>query len=68
MTLLRHRLWAASPVKASIAFHLELMEWLRALVLECQVSVLGFVNAIAAKTGKMDLLKPDEVRLISHLT
>ncbi|XP_035699509.1 uncharacterized protein LOC118432096 isoform X2 [Branchiostoma floridae] len=45
-TLLRFGLWAASADRPQTAFSTSLLEWLTALTLECQVSVLGFCNAL----------------------
>ncbi|PVD26558.1 hypothetical protein C0Q70_14235 [Pomacea canaliculata] len=61
VTLLRHRLWGSSPEIPSVAFKLDVMEWLRALVLECQVSVKGFVDALATRLSKIDSMSSKKV-------
>ncbi|XP_025112708.1 uncharacterized protein LOC112575228 isoform X1 [Pomacea canaliculata] len=61
ITLLRHRLWGSSPEIPSVAFKLDVMEWLRALVLECQVSVKGFVNALAIRLSKIENMSSKKV-------
>ncbi|XP_025111230.1 uncharacterized protein LOC112574393 isoform X1 [Pomacea canaliculata] len=61
VTLLRHRLWGSSPEIPSVAFKLDVMEWLRALVLECQVSVKGFVDALATRLSKIESMSSKEV-------
>lgn len=39
VTLLKLRLWAASPKRPTVAFHLDLMEWMRIMFLETQTSL-----------------------------
>ncbi|XP_066294857.1 uncharacterized protein [Branchiostoma lanceolatum] len=50
-TLLRFGLWAATADRPQTAFSTELLEWLTALTLECQVSVKGFCNAVRWMSG-----------------
>ncbi|KAL3842562.1 hypothetical protein ACJMK2_020558 [Sinanodonta woodiana] len=51
-TMLRSYLWPSSPKKPVLAFHIGLLEWLTALMLECQVSAKGFCEALKAKHSK----------------
>ncbi|KAI8515552.1 hypothetical protein Bbelb_063650, partial [Branchiostoma belcheri] len=50
-TLLRFGLWAATADRPETAFSTDLLEWLTALTLECQVSVKGFCNAVRWRSG-----------------
>ena len=50
-TMLRYNVWPSSPSNPYVAFHLELMEWFRILVLECQVSLHGFCKALKHRFG-----------------
>ena len=38
MTLVRARLWPASPQRPHIAFTFDLLDWAEALLLECQIA------------------------------
>ncbi|KAL3859476.1 hypothetical protein ACJMK2_009696 [Sinanodonta woodiana] len=51
-TMLRSYLWPSSPKKPVLAFHIGLLEWLTALMLECQVSAKGFCETLKAKHSK----------------
>ena len=55
-TLLRAHLFPATPKLPQVAFTFDLMDWLEALMLECQVSVQDFVAAIDSLTD-VQLLK-----------
>ena len=45
-TLTELRLWPATPTKPTLAFTFQLLDMLEALLLECQVSVKDFVEAL----------------------
>ena len=49
VTLVRARLWPASPCLPKLAFTFELLEWAEALLLECQVALGDFCRAIYFK-------------------
>lgn len=49
VTLLKLGFWASSSVKPSTAYNIQFLESMVSLMLECQVSVLGYVNAIRWK-------------------
>ena len=57
VTLIRLNYWPATPARPSIAFSFALLDWLQALLLECQVPVQDFSHAlefiIATKYGKV---------------
>ena len=57
VTLVQLNYWPATPSRPSIAFSFSLLDWLQALLLECQVPVQNFSNAlefiIATKYGKV---------------
>ena len=38
--------WPATPTRPVLAFTFSFMEWLEALLLECQISVQDFSNAV----------------------
>ena len=42
MTMVRARMWPASPQYPRLAFSFEMMDWVEALLLECQVAVKEF--------------------------
>ena len=44
-TMVRARLWPASPHRPHLAFTFELLDWAEALFLECQVSLMDFCKA-----------------------
>ena len=46
VTLIRLNYWPATPSRPSIAFSFSLLDWLQALLLECQVPVQDFSNAL----------------------
>ena len=46
VTLVRLNYWPATPSRPSIAFSFSLLDWLQALLLECQVPVQDFSNAL----------------------
>ena len=52
ITFLRFNLWPATPVRPSLVFEVELLEWLEALLLECCISVQGFCYSIDVKIGR----------------
>ena len=45
-TLIRSRLFAATPKQPQLAFTFDLLDWFEALMLECQVPAQDFVAAI----------------------
>ena len=47
VTLIRLNYWPATPSRPSIAFSFSLLDWLQALLLECQVPVQDFSSALA---------------------
>ena len=49
-TLMRSRLFAATPKQPQLAFTFELLDWFDALMLECQVPAQDFVAAIGILT------------------
>jgi hypothetical protein len=52
VSLARLRLWPATPKQPKTAFAFDLLDWMEALLLECQVSVNDFCNALKAKLPK----------------
>ena len=52
-TLLKYNLWPSSPKHPRLAFHVDLLRWLNGLLLECQVSVKGFCEALKARQPKL---------------
>ena len=46
--LVRYQLWPESSREPRLAFHMELMEMLRSLMMENQVSITGFYRALQA--------------------
>lgn len=46
LTLMRFHYWPATPSRPSIAFSFALMDWMEALLLECQVAVQDFTLAL----------------------
>ena len=46
ITLARAELWPASPSNPHYAFSFALLDWAEALLLECQVSLKDFCNAL----------------------
>lgn len=49
-TLMRSRLFAATPKQPKLAFTFDLLDWFEALILECQVPAQDFVAAIGVLT------------------
>ena len=49
VTMVRARLWPATPQRPHLAFTFELLDWTEALLLECQVSVMDFCKALCFK-------------------
>ena len=45
-TMCRAKLWPATPTNPQYAFSFALLDWVEALLLECQVSVKDFCNAL----------------------
>ena len=45
-TMCRAKLWPATPTNPKYAFSFGLFDWMEALLLECQVSVKDFCNAL----------------------
>ena len=52
VSLIRHRLWPASPVKPKVAFTFDLLDWLEALQLESHLSTKGFCNGLRWRNPK----------------
>ena len=50
VTMVRARLWPASPRFPKLAFTFELLEWAEALLLECQVALGDFCKALHFKS------------------
>lgn len=46
ITLVRARLWPATPLFPKYAFTFGLLDWAEALLLECHVSLKDFCNAL----------------------
>ncbi|XP_014669631.1 PREDICTED: uncharacterized protein LOC106810710 [Priapulus caudatus] len=61
VTMLRYGLWPSTPTNPQVAFTIELMELLRLLVLECQVSVKGFCEVLMLY-GAEDPLANNDIR------
>ncbi len=49
LTMVRARLWPSSPKRPNIAFSFELLDWMEALLLEAQVTLNDFCNALHFK-------------------
>ena len=49
-TLMRSRLFVATPKQPKLAFTFDLLDWFEALILECQVPAQDFVAAIEVLT------------------
>lgn len=47
VTLIKFQYWPGSPVNPTIAFSFELLDMLEALLLECQVAVQDFTQAMS---------------------
>ena len=47
VALIKFRYWPGSPVNPLIAFSFDLLDMLEALLLECQVAVQGFTQALS---------------------
>ena len=45
MTLIQLHYWPGSPTRPSTAFSFQLLDWIEALFLECQVSMQDFTAA-----------------------
>ncbi len=50
VTLARARLWPSTPKNPRYAYSFELLDWYEALLLECQVSLKDFCQALYYKT------------------
>lgn len=46
VSLVKLRYWPATPSRPSIAFAFSMLDWLEALLLECQVPIQDFVYAV----------------------
>ena len=46
ITLVRARLWPATPTYPKYAFTFSLLDWAEALLLECHVSLMDFCSAL----------------------
>ncbi len=60
LTLVRNRLWPATPVRPGIGFHFDLLDQMEALLLECQVAAKDFSAALLAR---LPWLYKEKVRL-----
>ena len=49
VTLVKNRLWPATPVRPGIAFHFDLLDQMESLLLECQVAAKDFSAALLAR-------------------
>ena len=49
MTMIRARIWPSAAQRPRLAFTFDLMDWMEALLLECQVSVNDFCKALYFK-------------------
>ncbi len=49
VTMVRARLWPASPKHPQLAFCFSLLDWAEALLLECQVALKDLCSALAFK-------------------
>ena len=49
VTMVRARMWPASPQYPRLAFSFEMMDWVEAILLECQVAVKEFCGALYFK-------------------
>ena len=63
VTMARARIWPASPQFPRLAFTFDLLDWLEALLLECQVSVKEFYGALLFKCPHL-IKKVRECRFI----
>ncbi|KAK3590575.1 hypothetical protein CHS0354_039707 [Potamilus streckersoni] len=52
VTMIRSYLWPSSPKNPVVGFHIGLLEWMTALLLECHVSTKGFCEALKARLSK----------------
>ena len=50
-TMCRAHLWPATPTNPQYAFSFSLLEWAEALLLECQVSLRDFCNALSFRAS-----------------
>ena len=53
--LVRYQLWPASSREPRLAFHMELLEMLRSLMMENQVSITGFYRALQANDLNLEM-------------
>ena len=49
VTMVRARLWPASPQQPHIAFTFDLLDWAEALLLECQIALKDLCKALVFK-------------------
>ena len=49
VTMVRANLWPSSPKRPHLAFTFELLDWIEALFLECQVALKDFCQALLFK-------------------
>ena len=49
VTFMRHQLWASSVENPSVAYHIDLLQWMQYLVLEAKMSLLAICQAIRWK-------------------
>ena len=61
VTMVRANLWPSSPKPPHLAFIFELLDWIEALFLECQVALKDFCQALLFKA-----ISPFE-KVIGHL-
>ena len=53
LTLKRLCYWPGMPKRPQVAFSFALMDWMEALLLECQVAVQDFATALEVKIREM---------------
>ncbi len=56
LTLLRLNLWAATPTRPTLAFSTDLLLKMKIMMLDCQVAVMDFAQALETQSN---LLGPD---------
>ena len=61
ITLLRMRLWPATPQQPSLAFQFELLDSYESLLLECQVALRDFVTSLEVNLPWYEKLQNDTV-------
>lgn len=68
VTLLRMKLWPATPQQPSLAFQFELLDSYESLLLECQVALRDFVTSLEVNLPWYEKLQKDTVScLFMHM-